>query len=151
MLICTNSLRFCECSNSEELLPDTDFKPNVLNTVIFLLENILQLYVFLVNYQGHPFMQSIRENKLLCYGFVISFAFMFLLSWEVIPPLNRMMDLVPLPSRIVRMKKKNDMQFKWKMNGLILLDGALAFVVDRVLKWVEKKINEKNSDVCLKV
>ena len=37
------------------------------------------------------------------------------------------------------------------MNGLILLDGALAFVVDRVLKWVEKKINEKNSDVCLKV
>ena len=109
MLICTNSLRFCECSNSEELLPDTDFKPNVLNTVIFLLENILQLYVFLVNYQGHPFMQSIRENKLLCYGFVISFAFMFLLSWEVIPPLNRMMDLVPLPSRIVRMKKKNDM------------------------------------------
>ena len=36
------------------------------------------------------------------------------------------------------------------MNGLILLDGALSFVVDRVLKWVEKKINEKYSDVCLK-
>ena len=35
------------------------------------------------------------------------------------------------------------------MNGLILLDGALSFVVDRVLKWVEKKINEKNLNVCL--
>ncbi|KNB45779.1 putative cation-transporting ATPase [Blastocystis sp. subtype 4] len=125
--------------SAEELFPDADFKPNVLNTVIFLLENILQLYVFLVNYQGHPFMQSIRENKLLYYGFIISFSFMFLLSWEIIPPLNRMMDLVPLPNR----------EFKWKMNGLILLDGALSFVVDRVLKWVEKKINEKNLNVCL--
>ena len=96
---------YCECSSAEELFPDADFKPNVLNTVIFLLENILQLYVFLVNYQGHPFMQSIRENKLLYYGFIISFSFMFLLSWEIIPPLNRMMDLVPLPNREVRMRR----------------------------------------------
>ena len=85
-------------SSAEELLPDADFKPNVLNTVIFLLENIMPLFVFLVNYQGYPFMQSIKENKMLYYGFIASFSFMFLLSFEILPPLNRMMDLVPLPN-----------------------------------------------------
>lgn len=98
-----------DCSAAEELLPDADFKPNVLNTVIFLLENIMQLFVFLVNYQGHPFMQSIKENKLLYYGFIASFTFMFMLSWEIIPPLNRMMDLVALPNREVIVRKGDEM------------------------------------------
>ena len=35
----------------EELLPDADFKPNVLNSVIFLIDISMQLFVFLVNYQ----------------------------------------------------------------------------------------------------
>lgn len=43
-------------------------------------------------------MQSIQENKFLYYGFIASFAFMFSLSLEILPPLNRMMDLVPLPN-----------------------------------------------------
>ena len=58
----------------------------------------MPLFVFLVNYQGHPFMQSIQENKFLHYGFIASFCFMFSLSLEILPPLNRMMDLVPLPN-----------------------------------------------------
>ena len=39
------------CSGSEELSPDTEFVPNVLNTVVFLLDIIMQLFVFIVNYQ----------------------------------------------------------------------------------------------------
>ena len=35
----------------EDLLPDADFAPNVLNTVIFLIDISMQLFVFLVNYQ----------------------------------------------------------------------------------------------------
>lgn len=35
----------------EELLPDADFKPNVLNSVVFLIDISMQLFVFLVNYQ----------------------------------------------------------------------------------------------------
>ena len=80
----------------------------MLNTVVFLLENILQLFVFLVNYQGHPYMQSIRENRMLYYGFIASFVFMFTLSFELLPPLNRMMDLVPLPNWKVGIEEESD-------------------------------------------
>ena len=34
----------------------------MLNTVVFLVDMAMQLIVFLVNYKGHPFMQSIKEN-----------------------------------------------------------------------------------------
>lgn len=43
-------------------------------------------------------MQSIKENKPLYYGFIVSFGFFFLLSLEIIPPINRMMELVPFPN-----------------------------------------------------
>ena len=89
-------------------MPDAEFQPNVLNTVVFLLENILQLFVFLVNYQGHPYMQSIRENRMLYYGFIAAFVFMFALSFEIIPPINRMMDLVPLPNWKVETTEDRD-------------------------------------------
>ena len=32
-------------------MPDADFTPNVINTVIFLIDIIMQLFVFIVNYQ----------------------------------------------------------------------------------------------------
>ena len=38
-------------SGSEELSPDAEFVPNVLNTVVFLFDIIMQLFVFIVNYQ----------------------------------------------------------------------------------------------------
>ena len=46
-------------------------------------------------------MQSIRENKPLFYAFCVSFAFFFVLALEIIPPLNRWMQLVPFPSQKV--------------------------------------------------
>ena len=88
---------------AEELLPDGEFKPNVLNTVVFLVDMAMQLIVFLVNYKGHPFMQSIRENKMLFYGLVVSCCFYLVLAMEIIPPFNRYMQLVAFPSRKVRL------------------------------------------------
>ena len=101
----------CGCvipSGAEELLPDSDFKPNVLNTVIFLLDMAMQLIVFLVNYQGHPFMQSIRENKVLFYGLVGSCCFYLILAGEIIPPFNRYMELAPFPDRKVWLCRTDD-------------------------------------------
>ena len=48
-------------------------------------------------------MQSIRENKPLFYAFCVSFGFFFVLALEIIPPLNRWMQLVPFPSQKVRL------------------------------------------------
>lgn len=52
-------------------------------------------------------MQSIKENKPLYYGFIVCFTFFFILSFEIIPPLNRLMELAPFPN--------------WKVRFLILL------------------------------
>ena len=43
--------------------PDTDFEPNLVNTVCFLVQWVVQLTTFGVNYLGHPFNQSLSENK----------------------------------------------------------------------------------------
>lgn len=43
--------------------PDTDFEPNLVNTVCFLVQWVVQLTTFGVNYLGHPFNQSLLENK----------------------------------------------------------------------------------------
>lgn len=88
--------------------PDGEFKPNVLNTVVFLVDMAMQLIVFLVNYKGHPFMQSIKENKMLFYGLVVSCCFYLVLAMEIIPPFNRYMQLVAFPSWKVQLRCSRD-------------------------------------------
>ena len=43
--------------------PDTDFQPNLVNTVCFLVQWVVQLTTFSVNYMGHPFNTSLLENQ----------------------------------------------------------------------------------------
>lgn len=39
------------CLQGEKQEPNTDFKPNLVNTVCFLVQFIIQLITFAVNYQ----------------------------------------------------------------------------------------------------
>jgi hypothetical protein len=43
-------------------------------------------------------MESLRENKYLCYGLFGLDAFLFILATDTIQPLNEFMQLAPLPS-----------------------------------------------------
>lgn len=43
--------------------PDTEFEPNLVNTVCFLVQWVVQLTTFAVNYIGHPFNTSLDENR----------------------------------------------------------------------------------------
>ena len=52
-------------TSAEEMHPDGDFAPNVINTVVFLLSTAMQVSIFGVNYGGWPHMESLRENKKL--------------------------------------------------------------------------------------
>ena len=49
--------------SSEPIDPDADFSPNLVNSAVFLISCAMQVTTFAVNYQGHPFMQSLPENK----------------------------------------------------------------------------------------
>jgi manganese-transporting P-type ATPase len=61
-------------------VPDTDFTPNLVNTVCYLVNYFVQLSTFAANYMGHPFNTAIRENKGLWACLVYSSAFMVLLT-----------------------------------------------------------------------
>ena len=58
--------------------PDSDFEPNLVNTVCFVVNFIIQLSTFACNYQGAPFNTPIMETKgffnMLKYSYVFCFA-----------------------------------------------------------------------------
>jgi hypothetical protein len=44
-------------------VPDGEFRPNLLNSLVFMLSAWVQLNTFAVNYCGYPFTTPLRENK----------------------------------------------------------------------------------------
>mmetsp|Transcript_21931 Transcript_21931/g.41825 ORF Transcript_21931/g.41825 Transcript_21931/m.41825 type:complete len:442 (-) Transcript_21931:517-1842(-) len=76
----------------------TPFKPSLLNTVVFLVETAQQVSVMAVNYKGRPFMIASTENRPMLYSLAACCAGTFIAAFEVIPELNKLLQLVPLPS-----------------------------------------------------
>lgn len=77
--------------------PGAPFAPNVVNTCLFLVSSSLSLTTFAVNYRGHPFMQSLRENNALlkCLGAGYLVLVIGALGILTIP-----LQLSPLPSSL---------------------------------------------------
>ena len=51
------------CPQEERQEPDAEFKPNLVNSVCFLVNWIIQVTTFAVNYVGHPFNTALLDNK----------------------------------------------------------------------------------------
>ena len=66
-------------------------------------------------------MQSLSENKLLCYGLCASYALVFLAATEQLPWLNETMQLVPMPTASVT-------RWGWR-RACAILELTLAFHV----------------------
>mmetsp|Transcript_2404 Transcript_2404/g.6463 ORF Transcript_2404/g.6463 Transcript_2404/m.6463 type:complete len:444 (-) Transcript_2404:177-1508(-) len=74
------------------------FKPSLLNTVVFLMETAQQVSVMAVNYKGRPFMLAATENAAMGYSLLAVTAGVFVCAFEVVPQLNDLLKLVPMPS-----------------------------------------------------
>eukprot|EP00941_MAST-03F_sp_MAST-3F-sp1_P005809 g5809.t1 len=83
--------------DSEEMQPDSDFQPNVINTVVFLLATLQSVNNFVINYQGHPFMTGITENKYLMWCVVIAYFCIFITALDWFEPLSDLLECVALP------------------------------------------------------
>lgn len=55
--------RCCIIAQEERQAPDAEFKPNLVNTVCFLVNWIIQITTFAINYVGHPFNSALLDNK----------------------------------------------------------------------------------------
>ncbi len=103
------------------------FKPNAVNTAVWLLTTASQTATFVTSYHGEPFMAPLSRATTLFYGTLAVYAVTMLgaLGWS--SDLNTFFQLVPLPSE----------QARQMLALLILVDGLLCFFVDRLIrKWL---------------
>eukprot|EP00164_Ancoracysta_twista_P001172 GFYU01001542.1.p1 GENE.GFYU01001542.1~~GFYU01001542.1.p1 ORF type:complete len:117 (-),score=34.87 GFYU01001542.1:123-473(-) len=103
---------------------EADFKPNIVNTVVYLISTSMQVSTFAINYRGYPFTQRLTENKVLFYALVFSFLFVFAAAADVSPDLSEMVELVPLP---------ND-EFKDTLLLILIGDFGVCYVVEQICR-----------------
>ena len=105
---------------------DGEFKPGILNSVVFLVSNVQQVTVFVVNLQGRPFMTGLTENRPLLWSLLATFLLTFMFASESVPGLNKYFQLVPFP----------DEQFRNFIMYILAGDVILCFLFDRAMKLV---------------
>merc|ERR1719327_224859 len=87
-----------EAAGTEQDEAATKHKPNLLNTIVFLVETAQQVAVMLVNYKGRPWMRGATENPALLYSLAACVAGVVVAAWELVPQLNSYLGLVALPN-----------------------------------------------------
>jgi cation-transporting ATPase 13A1 len=75
---------------------DGAFHANILNTSTFIVSLVATVSTFWINYQGHPYMKSLHDNKALLRSLQISYVIIFVLLLEVFPPINDLLQLTEL-------------------------------------------------------
>ncbi|KAL1201130.1 putative manganese-transporting ATPase PDR2 [Cardamine amara subsp. amara] len=119
------SVKEAEKHMPEECIePDASFHPNLVNTVSYMVSMMLQVATFAVNYMGHPFNQSIRENKPFFYALIAGAGFFTVIASDLFRDLNDSLKLVPLPQGL---------------RDKLLLWASLMFIIcyswERLLRW----------------
>ncbi|KAF2154425.1 E1-E2 ATPase family protein [Myriangium duriaei CBS 260.36] len=102
---------------------EREFKPSLLNSAIYLLQLIQQISTFAINYQGRPFRESIRENKMMFYGIVAVAGVAFSCATEFIPEINSQLKLVPFTG-----------EFQMTLTVTMILDYGCCWLIENVLK-----------------
>uniref|UniRef100_A0A7S2RLD3 Cation-transporting P-type ATPase N-terminal domain-containing protein n=1 Tax=Eucampia antarctica TaxID=49252 RepID=A0A7S2RLD3_9STRA len=119
-------------SAKQHLPPDYEadldgvFKPGILNSVVFLVSNVQQVTVFVVNLQGRPFMTGLTENRPLLWSLVATFILTFMFASESVPSLNKYFQLVSFPDEAFR---------DWILK-ILVFDVISTFVLDRLMKLI---------------
>jgi cation-transporting ATPase 13A1 len=90
------SLPFLDPDDTSNTM-DGPFNPTPLNSSTFLIQLCVIVNVFATNYVGHPFMQSLRENKLLFRGLLLAAFLLVVVVTEAFPPLNDLVQMGPMP------------------------------------------------------
>ncbi|XP_028786632.1 probable manganese-transporting ATPase PDR2 [Neltuma alba] len=120
-----SSVKEAEKHMPEECIEvDSDFHPNLVNTVSYMVSMMLQVATFAVNYMGHPFNQSISENKPFRYALFAAVVFFTVITSDLFRDLNDWLKLVPLPEGL---------------RDKLLIWAALMFLAcyswERLLRW----------------
>ena len=86
------------------MLWNSPFKPNLLNTCMFLVETSQIMAVLFVNYKGRPWMLGMVENHALFLSLFICVGALLFATFEVLPGLNQLIHLHEFPGNEFRLK-----------------------------------------------
>ncbi|GME91825.1 unnamed protein product [[Candida] boidinii] len=115
---------------------EKEFKPSLLNTAMFLLQLSQQVATFVINYQGPPFKESIKDNKGMWYGLLGVSFLAFSGATEFIPEMNEALQFVPMTDL-----------FKIKLTVGMILDIVVSWSIELVLKYFF--MDFKSSDIAI--
>ncbi|XP_035683849.1 manganese-transporting ATPase 13A1-like isoform X2 [Branchiostoma floridae] len=105
---------------------EKDFEPSVLNSTVYLISMMMQVNTFAVNYKGHPFMESLRENKALLYSLFFSIISLAALTMGLVPEVAQQFEIVDFPDEYRMLLLQ---VFAANFIGAFLIDRALQFVL----------------------
>jgi cation-transporting ATPase 13A1 len=116
-----SSLSFSPEDRPPKVDLEKKFEPSLLNSVVYIVSLALQITTFAVNYRGHPFMESITQNKPFFYSMIFSGTAVVIITLGVMPDLNAQFEIVDIPPEL--------------QNSMLVLFGADlvgAFILDRL-------------------
>ena len=102
---------------------DEKFSPNLINTIIFLFQIFNQIIIFVINYQGEPFMENILKNSSMMTLIVGIIAIGTIIFFDLYPQLNEDFELVSLPE---------DNNYKITLIIIMIFNFCLCYLCE---KW----------------
>ena len=102
---------------------DEKFYPNLINSIMFLFQFFSQIIIFIVNYQGDPFMENLWKNSLMLRLIFAIVVFIFVIIFNLYPQLNEDLELVELPE---------DINYKISLIIIMLFNFVICYILE---KW----------------
>jgi len=117
-----------------EEFPDLEkeFEPNLLNSTVYIISMFLQVLTFAVNYRGHPFMESLTENRNLLYSLAGAGGFVVMLALGWLPEFAEQFSIIDFAD-----------DFRSILLKVLAVDAGAVYILDRVLLFIlgEGKLN----------
>ncbi|ETE70995.1 putative cation-transporting ATPase 13A1, partial [Ophiophagus hannah] len=102
-----------------------EFEPSLVNSTVYIMSMAMQMATFAINYKGHPFMESLRENKPLLWSIIISGLAIVVLLTGSSPEFNEQFGLVEIPT-----------EFKLVITGVLVTNFFIALLIDWILQFL---------------
>ncbi|XP_067088772.1 manganese-transporting ATPase 13A1 isoform X1 [Osmerus mordax] len=102
-----------------------EFEPSLINSTVYIMSMAMQMATFAINYKGHPFMESLSENRPLLWSIALSGLAIVGLLMGSSPEFNEQFALVDIPT-----------EFKLVIAQVLVVDFVAALLVDRILQFL---------------
>ncbi|EDW85282.1 uncharacterized protein Dwil_GK18444 [Drosophila willistoni] len=111
----------------------TKYDPNIVSSTVYIICISLQVATIAVNYKGHPFMESLRSNRMLMYAIGASIALVLLLTTGLAPELTEFFEIIDFPT-----------DFRKTLLTVLILDILGAFALDRICSFLFGETRRKS-------